>query len=72
MSVKPVELKKLREKMGLTQAALAVELGKSIKTIQSYEYNIRSIPDTTARLIRILADHPSFKSKYPAGEIRKK
>ena len=72
MRVKPSELKKIRRKMGITQAALGVELGKSIKTVQAYEYGFRSIPDVTARLIRILADHPSFKARYPVKESRKR
>ena len=48
------ELRRLRRRAGLTQAALAVRLGIKPNTVARWEQQVRSISEPMARLIRMV------------------
>ena len=48
-------MKRLREKMGLTQEALAERVGVHPMTVSRWERGVVNVPAPTAKLIRILA-----------------
>jgi len=55
--VKPAELKRIREALGLTQEQLADEVGVHRVTVAKWEAGDRGIPEPVARLVtRIQAD----------------
>jgi len=49
--VKPQELKRIREGLGLTQEQLAEEIGVHRVTIAKWEAGDRGIPEPVARLL---------------------
>ena len=51
----PRELKRIRRGLGLTQAALAAELGVSRVSLARWEIGQHPIPELASRLIRHLA-----------------
>jgi DNA-binding transcriptional regulator YiaG len=53
--VTPAELKRIRAKLSMTQAALAAELGVRQETVARWEIGTRGIPEPTARLIERIA-----------------
>lgn len=62
--VKPAELKRIREGLELTQAALADELGVHRVTIAKWEAGDRGIPEPVARLVkRIQAERQQPKKR---------
>lgn len=48
------ELRRLRTRAGLTQAALAARLGIKPNTVARWEQQVRSISEPMARLIRMV------------------
>jgi DNA-binding transcriptional regulator YiaG len=48
------ELRRLRRRAGLTQAALAARLGIKPNTVARWEQQVRSISEPMARLIRMV------------------
>jgi len=58
------QLKEIRAKLGLTQAALAHELDVDVMTISRYERGLRAIPTVTAKyLMMLLAQRQKPKRK---------
>lgn len=56
-NVKPVELKRIREELGMTQAQLAEAIGVHRVTVAKWEAGDRGIPEPVSRLIeRIRSD----------------
>lgn len=55
-AVKAGELRKLRKRAGLTQAALAERLGLTPNAVARWEQQARSISDPMARLIRMVLE----------------
>jgi len=53
-SMEASELRRLRRRAGLTQAALAARLGIKPNTVARWEQQVRSISEPMARLIRIV------------------
>jgi DNA-binding transcriptional regulator YiaG len=51
------EYKAARERLGLTNVALAQALGIYIRTAQRYEAGDRNIPESIARLLRMYLRH---------------
>jgi DNA-binding XRE family transcriptional regulator len=56
-------VRKIRKKVGMTQAALARALGVSIRAVQSYEQGWRDVP--THIMVQLLVLAAAF---YPRGE----
>jgi transcriptional regulator with XRE-family HTH domain len=54
--VKPDELQRIREALGMTQAELADELGVHRVTVARWETGDRTIPEPVARLILRIRD----------------
>ena len=50
------ELRKLRKRAGLTQAALAKRLGLTTNAVARWEQQVRSISEPMARLIRMVLE----------------
>jgi len=50
------EVKRLRQKLGLTQAELAYKLGVTVSCVANWETGRRKISTPAARLLRLLAD----------------
>ena len=50
------ELRKLRKRAGLTQAALAERLGLTANAVARWEQQVRSISEPMARLIRMVLE----------------
>jgi transcriptional regulator with XRE-family HTH domain len=50
------ELRKLRQRIGLTQTEMAAALDQSFATINRWEQGHRPIPEKTARLLSCLSD----------------
>ena len=55
-AVKAAELRKLRKRAGLTQAALAERLGLTPNAVARWEQRARSISEPMARLIRTVLE----------------
>ena len=53
--LKPKEFRIIREKMGLTQGELAELMGTNQNTISRWEIGLRSISETVARFLKLLA-----------------
>jgi len=49
--VKPAEMKRIRDELGLTQEELAEELGVHRVTVARWEAGDRGIPEPVARLL---------------------
>jgi DNA-binding transcriptional regulator YiaG len=57
-SVTPAEFKRIRARLGLTQAAIADAIGVHRVTVAKWEAGDRGIPEPVARLLkRIQAEH---------------
>lgn len=54
------ELRAIRAELGKTQGALASDLGIGQRTVQQYEAEDRSIPETIARVVRAVLVHPEL------------
>jgi transcriptional regulator with XRE-family HTH domain len=54
--VKPSELQRIREALGLTQAQLAEEIGVHRVTVAKWEAGDRNIPEPVARLVQRIRD----------------
>jgi transcriptional regulator with XRE-family HTH domain len=54
--VKPAELQRIREALGLTQAQLADEIGVHRVTVAKWETGDRTIPEPVARLVQRIRD----------------
>jgi DNA-binding transcriptional regulator YiaG len=64
MPMKGEELRRLRKRMGLTQAQLAVELGSTENTVARWERNEIKVNEQAARLMRtIVPAAPTTKKK---------
>jgi len=62
--IRPETIKKIREKLGMSQGVFAVVVGVSKKTVESWESG-RYMPDGAARrLIMVMQQDPSFPEKY--------
>jgi len=61
--MEPDEFKRLREGMGLTQQALADQLGVHRVTVAKWEAGDRGIPEPAARLLQRLHDEARPKKK---------
>jgi len=66
-------VRRIRQQFGVTQAKLAVAMGTSIKTVQSYEQGWRNVPTRAlVQLLVLLAIHRRREiDKVPCWEIRK-
>jgi len=51
--MKPIELKKIRARIGITQAELAFILGVSVRTVQKWEIGERRIPLIAEKFIAL-------------------
>ena len=57
------ELRRLRTRAGLTQAALAAKLGVAPNTVARWERNERTITEPMTRLIRVTVEASNRKRK---------
>ena len=57
------ELRRLRTRAGLTQAALAAKLGVAPNTVARWERNERAITEPMTRLIRVTVEASNRKRK---------
>ena len=48
------EMKKIQEKLGLTNAALAAKLGVNVSTVERWRAGIRKISPVSATALRLL------------------
>jgi DNA-binding transcriptional regulator YiaG len=62
-TVKPTELRSIREKLGLTQTQLAEEIGVHRVTVAKWEAGDRSIPEPVARLVQRIRDERRRKKR---------
>ena len=58
--ITPVEVKKLRKTLGLTQGRFAVVIGEGIAAVQSWEQGVRRPSGAAGKLIRMLTAHPEL------------
>ena len=72
LSIKPVatfnnsEIKKIRQKTGLSQVMFAGSLGVSPKTVEAWE-NGRNKPEgASRRLLEVVRDNPGFLKQFQA------
>jgi DNA-binding transcriptional regulator YiaG len=66
IGMNPDDLKKRRERLDLTQAALAEVLGVTGNTVARWETGQRGIPKMAVRLLDCLAREPKGKSRSRA------
>jgi transcriptional regulator with XRE-family HTH domain len=60
----PAQLKRIRQKLGLTQSELGAQLGVTQNTVARWETSVRGIPEPTARLIeRLVAESKPKRRK---------
>jgi len=57
------ELKRMRKRLGLTQAALAKQLGVKTNTVARWEQGARGIAEPMARFIQLLVKAQKEDSK---------
>ncbi|UCH94360.1 MAG: helix-turn-helix transcriptional regulator [Candidatus Aminicenantes bacterium] len=65
---------RIRKKLNKTQKEMAVLLGISIKTVESYEQGLRNIPANVERIVYYLLfklNMEKFKEKEPCWDIKK-
>jgi putative transcriptional regulator len=74
LTIKPVstfnnsDIKRIRQKTGLSQVMFAGSLGVSPKTVEAWE-NGRNKPEGTARrLLEVVQDDPGFLSRFQVIE----
>jgi len=60
-AVKPEELKRIRETLGLTQEEFADEIGVHRVTVAKWEAGDRNIPEPVARLVQRIRDEKKRK-----------
>ena len=72
MNIKPVlvfsteDIKRIRQKTGLSQVMFAISLGVSPKTVEAWE-NGRNKPEgASRRLLEIVRDDPNFIKRFQA------
>jgi putative transcriptional regulator len=72
LTIKPVstfnneDIRRIRQKTGLSQAMFAGSLGVSTKTVEAWE-NGRNKPEgTSRRLLEIVQDDPGFLRRFQA------
>ena len=53
--MRAAEVKRLRKRLGLSQAGLAEALGVHVMTVSRWEREVVNITEPTARLLRLLA-----------------
>jgi DNA-binding transcriptional regulator YiaG len=68
----PDEARRLRERLGLTQAQIAERLGVTTVAVWRWEKGVkpgsrRRIPEPAARLLRLLAAHPTLMAEVMAS-----
>jgi len=69
--MKPKDLKRIRQKLGLTQKELAENLGVALVTVGRWEAGMRKISEPVARLIeRIAAEERKKKGRREELEDR--
>ncbi len=78
-SVQPIEVKKLRERLNVSQSSLARIFGISVKTVEKWESGDNPIKGTAAKLVYILNKQPeiinliySFEEIDPNNEKKAK
>jgi len=59
----PKELKRIRKRLELTQRRFAGLVGVHLVTVKKWEASMRRIPNTTAKLIRLLAARQRRRSR---------
>ena len=59
------EFRQARERLGLTQAQLAAELGVTLNAVQKWEMGERPIKQITAMAVQLLLDRAKRKSQRP-------
>lgn len=74
MSTNPLDLRAIRETLGMSQSQFASALGISIRALQSYEQGWRGCPPTVGRLAGLLLQMfrtADRKPAKPCWEIKK-
>ena len=61
--LKPAEVKRIREKIGLTQREAGHVLGGGVNAFQKYESGDATVSDAMANLLRLLDLHPAMLKK---------
>ena len=56
----PDQLKRLRPKLGLSQGALASQLGITRNTVNRWEMGLHPIPSMAVKLLAVLAKGPGL------------
>jgi DNA-binding transcriptional regulator YiaG len=59
----PAELRRIRKRLGLTQRQFSALVGVHLVTVKKWEASMRRIPNTTAKLIRLLAARQTRKNR---------
>ena len=68
MAVEPIDVKALRDRLGLTQAKLAEEVGVDQSTVSNWEKQV-TVPRGPARkLLHSLAERPDLHPSADASE----
>lgn len=62
--ISPVEIKELRNKIGLTQAMFAAVLGVSVKTVEAWETGTNSPIGPARRMISLIQFDPKILENY--------
>jgi DNA-binding transcriptional regulator YiaG len=60
-TLSPGEFRAIRKQLGLSQAALAAELGSALRTIQHWEMGTRPIPLMAEKLLRYVVGDDAIK-----------
>jgi putative transcriptional regulator len=72
LTVKPVstfnnnDIKRIRQKTGLSQVMFAGSLGVSSKTVEAWESGRNKPEGTARRLLEVVRDDPGFLSRFQA------
>ena len=62
---KAKDIKRVRQKNGMTQSLFASFLGVSIKTVEAWEAGTNKPSGSSNRLITLLSNDDNFVKKYP-------
>lgn len=59
-----VDVRAIRENLGLTQAAFSKRYGFSVHTVRKWEQGLRDPETPTKLLLMIIRDRPEFVDRY--------
>ena len=68
MAMTGTEVRQIRKRLGLTQAALAEQIGVTASSVARWEQGVIGIRESAARLLQLLAKQSPSRSRPRKGQ----